>query len=184
MYTLFYARMHTLYTNMVLKEGSQPVELPFTLTESAANTFTRHANGLTLPIVQENNEAFDVDLVQVTGTGQMDASAAGEIANDFQIHLNANASDVLGWESFDLLCAEVTRGHASAADTVGYAFKESLHMDTRGRANYVVVDRIYPCIKGVLQSTAIGISGRVIGSIVKLSQSQISQLILQQTRQS
>lgn len=162
---------------MVLKEGIQPVEVPFALSESGVNTFTE--DGITLPVTVEQNRVFDLDLVEFRISPSFDPIAAGDVNRQFQFTLN-DQTGLLAWNNSDVIAAMRISAQASAALLHSGVERYDLHMDTRGRANLIARNAIRLAIQSV-NTTAVGnVQGRLIGSIVQLSQKNVSQLVLAQ----
>ena len=162
---------------MVLKEKSQPNTVPFTLTESAANTFTQIE--MDLPNDIETSQAFDLDLVQPRGLAEMDAAAAVQTRSLFQI-ARSSQSVMLSWADSAVISAKINEAMASAANTLGAAFTNQFNMDSRGRANLIAAESIFPAVNGLNQATALAVTGRIVGSLVKMSKDDLVKLLAQQ----
>lgn len=162
---------------MVLKENEQPIEVPFEIIESGANTFTQIE--IQLPVNLNNNLVFDLDEIALEGLGELDSAAAVMTNSNFQLTLTTQAA-MIQFNDDDLIAKRNVQTMASAANVNGGILVEELHMDTKGRANYIARDSVFASVFGVNQATALAVRGRLIGSLVKLKLENLTQLVLNQ----
>ena len=162
---------------MVLKPSIQPVEIPFSVTESGANTFT--TLNIALPVQLGSGLVFDLDVIEMEGLAVQDAAAVGIVSSEMNVTLSVQTA-MLQWSNQDLIAASKIVGHASAIDLPRAVSRENLHMDTKDRANYIAAESVNVSVAGINQTTARRITGRLIGSLVKLSQVDLTQILLSQ----
>jgi hypothetical protein len=164
---------------MTLKENVQPVELPFSLVEAVAGTYI--SIEIELPTNIQQGWVFDLDLIEWNMSPLFDPVAAGNTLFAWQFTFNDQAA-LLGWDNNQILAAGVVKSHASAALVLEGLLKNLLHHDTRGRANLVAKPEIFLGIDSTNTTAVTTFEGRLIGSITKLDQKQLTQLVLSQIR--
>ena len=162
---------------MVLKENQQPIEVEFQLAESGLNVFTEVE--IDLPVNLQSGLVFDIDKIEYNMSPSFDPVAAGEVNQEAQFTLTTQAN-LLGWRNVAVIAGVIKRAHASAALLHSAISLEELHMDTRGRANLIARTSIFLGIDSLNTTVVWTITGRLIGSLVKLKADQLTQLVLQQ----
>ena len=162
---------------MVLKETVQPIEIAFTLGESAVNVYT--SLEIDLPVNVNTGLVFDIDQIEVKMSPSFDPVAAGEVVQEFQFTFNDQTA-ILFWENDQVVAAGRRSAHASAALLHSGAITDKLHMDTKGRANLIARTSLFLGIDSVNTTVGWRIDGRLIGSLVKVTQTQLTQLVLNQ----
>lgn len=162
---------------MVLKEGIQPIEIGFNITESALSVYTEEE--ITLPVVLQNNTVFDVDKIEWLSTPPMDPIAAGEVSQSMQLTLHTQTA-IQQRDNPDVLVAVKRGAHASAAALNSPHADDTLHAETKDRANLIAKTSIFIGIDSLNTTLVTQWSGRIIGSLVKLDQKALTQLVLSQ----
>lgn len=164
---------------MVLKEGVQPIEIPFTLVESGLNTYSELK--ILLPTNIQDGLVFDLDKIEYQMAPSFDPAAAGEVKQEMQLSLTTQSA-VIGWDNAVIIAGVIKRAQASAALLHSGTEMYELHVDTRGRANLIGKSSIFLGIDSVNTTVVWRVSGRLIGSLVKLDQKALTQLILNQLK--
>lgn len=162
---------------MVLKEMTQPIEIPFSVVESVVNTYTELE--IDLPVNVNTGLVFDIDQIEFQMAPAFDPVAAGETRQEAQFTFNTQSA-LLQWDNSQIIAAVSKRAQASAALLHSGIEIYELHMDTRGRANLVARQSIFLGIDSLNTTVTWRISGRLIGSLVKVEQKQLTQLVLNQ----
>jgi len=163
---------------MALKNNQQPSKVGISITEAAANTFT--SQKIELPNVKGLN-AFDLDKIEFRWSAPAPAAPDDYGSTHFQIQKSTGSSPtgMLGYDD-DKVLYDVTIDTASgteAADLKMIFYKEfgSEHV---GYAEYIANDEVYLCVQGTANGAPASGQGKLIGSIEKLSQSELTTLLL------
>ena len=162
---------------MVLKESEQPIEIPFRLPMSAANTFTELE--INLPVNVNNNLVFDLDRIEFVMAPSFDPIAAGRVFQAWTLCFNTQSA-LLTWDDSQVIAAFTIEAHASAALLHSGERLAELHNDTTGRANLIARASIFMGINSSNATVLATVEGRLIGSLVKLKPEQLTQLVLNQ----
>ncbi len=162
---------------MALKEGVQPVEVGFDLTESGLNVYT--SLEILLPVNVQSGDVFDLDLIEFIMDPPFDPVAAGKVDQSFQFTFNEQTA-ILSFDDNDIIAAGKRQAHASAALLHSGDRINGLHLDTRGRANLIAKNKIFLGMDSVNTTLVWQMNGRLIGSVVKLDQKSLTQLVLSQ----
>ena len=162
---------------MALNEKIQPIEIPFTLVESGVGTYTELE--IVLPVILQDGIVFDIDQIEYNFSHAFDPVAAGDTQYQIQFSLQSLAA-ITGWNDNDIIAAVRLQAQASAALLHSGVDKYELHMDTRGRANYVARTSIFLGIDSINTTAVVRTQGRIIGSLVKVGEKALTQLVLQQ----
>lgn len=162
---------------MALKEGQQPVEIDFSLAESAVNTYT--SLEIDLPVIIQEGLAFDIDLIEYRISPSFDPVAAGHVEQRFQFTFNEQTA-LLGLDNNQVVAGAGISAQASAALLHSGERLFEMHIDTRGRANLIARSSIFLGIDSLNTTIAFNVTGRLIGSLVKVDQKALTQLVLNQ----
>jgi len=162
---------------MVLTEKTQPVEIDFNLPMTGVDTFTQVE--IDLPVNVQTGLVFDIDLIEMMITPEFDPLAAGQTSVDVNFTFNSQAA-ILGWNNNDMIASENHNAHASAALLHSGKVISRLHIDTRGRANLIARTSIFLGIDSTNCTVVQRTQGRIIGSLVKIDQKALTQLVLNQ----
>ena len=162
---------------MTLKDNVQPIEIDFSLVESALNVFTELE--INLPVNLQSNEVFDLDLLEFKMSPSFDPVAAGATSHDFQFTLNSQSA-LLPWTNNQIIASGTNQAHASAALIHSGTDFYGMHNDSRGRANLIARTSIFLGIDSLNTTVVWTMEGRLIGSLVKIDQKALTQLVLNQ----
>lgn len=162
---------------MVLKDNEQPIEIPFSLVETGVGTYSKVE--VVLPVSVQQNIVFDLDQIEIDTTPAFDPAAAGNTAHQMQFTFNEQAA-LIPWDNKDVIAAKNILAHASAALLHSALRINDLHIDTRGRANLIARSSIWLGIDSINTTVVFTATGRLIGSLVKLDQKALTQLVLAQ----
>lgn len=162
---------------MVLKETEQPVEIGFNLTETGLNVYSNLE--IDLPVNVNTGLVFDLDKIEYLMTPSPDPAAAGVVSQIAQFTLNQQTA-ILQWDNVQVIAAIRRDAHASAALLHSGLKDRELHVDTRGRANLIAKPEIFLGIDSANTTVVYQMQGRMIGSLVKVTQAQLTQLVLSQ----
>ena len=148
------------------------------ITESAANTFT--SQKIELPNVKGIN-AFDLDKIEFRWSAPAPAFADDYGSTHYQIQKSTGSppTAMLGYDD-DKVLYDLTVDIASgteAADLRMIVTKE-FGEEHVGFAEYIANDEIYLCVQGTSNGAVASGQGKLIGSIEKLSQSELTTLLL------
>ena len=162
---------------MTLKENIQPIEIDFFLDETGLNVYSELE--INLPVNVQEGLVFDIDQIEFQQTPAFDPAAAGAVFQAWQLTFNTQAA-LLNWSDSQILAAGSKNAHASAALLHSGSETYELHTDTRGRANLVARSSIFLGIDSQNTTVVWRMQGRLIGSLVKIDQKALTQLVLNQ----
>ena len=162
---------------MALKEGQQPIEIDFTLSEAVAGTFVELE--INLPVNVQDGLVFDLDQIEYRISPSFDPVAAGFVEQRVQFTFNTQAA-ILSWSNGQVIAGMGIQAHASAALLHSGERLAELHVDTRGRANLIARSSIFMGIDSINTTAVFNVQGRMIGSLIKVEQKALTQLVLNQ----
>lgn len=162
---------------MALKENEQPIEIGFNLVETGVNVFSELE--IDLPVQLNSGLVFDIDKIEYFINPSFDPVAAGNTEAIFQFTFSSQTA-VLDWDNSDIIAGVRRIAHASAALLHSSSDTYELHMDTRGRANLIARSSIFLGIDTGNTTVVHRVQGRLIGSLVKVDQKALTQLVLNQ----
>lgn len=154
----------------------QPVKIPFNVTETGANTFTQVE--VNLPTSALSGLVLDLDEIELSITQPtMAANTLGQI--DIQVTQSTQTA-ILGLDNDNLIAflrREATNNSGNAGFYTWY-HDQNLGILSRDRPNYIPLRDVFIAIQGTAQSAAKNVTGNLIGRLVKVSQEQLTSLLL------
>jgi len=161
----------------VLKNSDTPRKIPLNLVETGANTFSQ----VLVPLPNTKGiDVFDLDLVDLRWVSS--APAAAEDTGFVQVQVQRDT----GTAPTAMLPAEDTRvlyngdllisSGVEAADIDTWVILNEMGKSHVGFAEYITNDQVRLCVEGAAMGGAYRIRGNLIGSIEKLSASQLQAL--------
>lgn len=161
-------------------QDEQEVRIPFTVSETAANTYTEVA--VTMPVEPASNLVFDLDQIEYNmNRPDLSANGLGGIQIQFT---RSTQTDIISVNNTDFI-AGVTRHATNASATAArYTFfsDEKLGMTTPNLANYIANRQIHVGIKGDSNGSTKAVSGFLIGRLKRVSDKVLQGLILNLTQ--
>ena len=164
-------------TNMTLNPKQQPVEIDFTIIEAVVNTYVEIE--IDLPVDVNQQTVFDLDEIEYNMLPAFDPVAAGGVSQLWQLTFTSQSA-ILDWDNDQVIAGGVRHAHASAAALHSGDRLWELHVKTADRANFIARRSVFLGIDSTNTTVVFAMRGRLVGSILKIKQDQLTQLVLNQ----